>query len=492
MGGRPAVPRQRLPVVLGACAAIVLGTGCWSLRGASGGGQTQFHGPRRVDPSDVALPSGYRIEVVATGLTFPTALTFDDAGRAYVVEAGYSYGEAFTTAALRRVEPDGRTTVVASGGNGPWTGVAYHGGAFYVVQGGQTEGGRVVRIALDGRQTTLLEKLPSLGDHHANGPAVGPDGWLYFAQGTATNSGVVGDDNAQFGWLRRHPDFHDVPCRDVTLSGANFETRNALGDGRAVTGAFAPYGTATRPGQIVPGRVPCSGAVMRIPLAGGPPELVAWGLRNPFGLAFAPDGRLFVTENGYDVRGSRPVFGAADHLWVMERGRWYGWPDHSGGERLATARFKPPGKAIPAPVLAALPGVPPEPVARFAVNSSADGLDFSRSDRFGHVGQAFVALFGDMAPNTGKVMAPVGYEVVRVDVSTGAIVPFATNRGETRGPASWLKNGGLERPVAVRFDPGGAALWIVDFGVMTMSERGPRPAAATGVLWRVSRTGSGS
>jgi hypothetical protein len=33
--------------------------------------------------------------------------------------------------------------------------------------------------------------------------------------------------------------------------------------------------------------------------------------------------------------------------------------------------------------------------------------------------------------------------------------------------------GGLERPVAVRFDPGGTSLYVVDFGVMTVSPHGP-------------------
>jgi glucose/arabinose dehydrogenase len=44
-------------------------------------------------------------------------------------------------------------------------------------------------------------------------------------------------------------------------------------------------------------------------------EVVAWGfLRNPFGLAFAPDGSLYVSENAFDDRGSRPVWGTADVL----------------------------------------------------------------------------------------------------------------------------------------------------------------------------------
>ena len=61
-----------------------------------------------------------------------------------------------------------------------------------------------------------------------------------------------------------------------------------------------------------------------------------------------------------------------------------------------------------APLLASEPGKPPTPVAIFGVPASADGFDFSRSNSFGHVGEAFVAEFGDQAPTTGKSPHPVG------------------------------------------------------------------------------------
>ena len=439
----------------------------------------------------MALPAGYRIEAVASGLTFPTGVAFDDGGRPHVLEAGYSYGERWTLPRLLRLDPGGAKVTVATGGrNGPWNGVAFADGAFFVAEGGQLEGGRILRISPEGAVRALVEGLPSLGDHHTNGPAAGSDGWLYFGQGTATNSAVVGPDNAEFGWLRRHPEFHDVPCEDVTLAGRNFESENPLtadeGD-RAVTGAYAPFGAPTTAGQVVPGRVPCSGAVLRVPLRGGDVELVAWGFRNPFGLAFAPDGALFVAENGYDDRGSRPAWGTPDVLWEVRAGAWYGWPDYAAGRLMAEGAFDPPGGDAPAPLLARHPQRPPAPAARFAVHSSSNGLDFSRSATFGHVGHAFVAQFGDMAPPVGKVLAPVGFKVVRVDVETGVVDDFAVNRGPTNGPASRIGGGGLERPVAVRFDPTGDTLYVVDFGVMTVTERGPVPREDTGVLWRITR-----
>lgn len=476
---------------------LLVTAACFSMRPSHGGGQgVKFTGPRRVQPSDVALPDGYRIEAVASGLTFPTGVAFDDSGTPYVVESGYSYGERWTTPRLVRVERGGRVAVVATGGrNGPWNGVAYGLGAFWVAEGGELEGGRILRISRDGKIDRVVEGLPSLGDHHTDGPAIGSDGWIYFGQGTATNSAVVGEDNAKFGWLPRHPDFHDIPCKDVTLAGRNYETSDPVhpGGGKVRTGAYSPFGTPTAAGTVVRGKVPCNGAILRVRPEGGAPELVAWGFRNPFGLAFAPDGTLYVAENGYDDRGSRPVHGAPDVIWAVKPGAWYGWPDFSAGRRLDEGdSFDPPGKPKPEPVLSPEPGQPPQPVAALGVHSSSNGIDFCRSEGFGHRGELFIAQFGDMAPNAGKTLNPVGYRVKRLNVETGISEDFATNRGSVSGPASRIGNGGLERPVAVRFDPAGTALYVVDFGVMTMGPQGPAPQPETGVLWRITRTGRAS
>lgn len=472
-----------------AAAAVTL-AGCYDLRGSQGGGQVATPAPRAVNAADVAVPSGYRIEAVAQGLTFPTGVAFDEDGGVYVVESGYAYGEVWTTPKLLQVEPGRPPRVIARGGrNGPWNGVAFGNGHFYVAEGGQLEGGRILRIAGDGTIRALVEGLPSQGDHHTNGPVVGPDGAVYFGQGTATNSGVVGPDNAEFGWLKRFPKFHDIPCRDVTLRGESYESSHVLkpGEGRVATGAFSAYGQASRPGQVVAGRVPCNGAVMKIAKAGEAPELVAWGFRNPFGLAFAPDGQLYVTDNGYDDRGSRPVWGAGDLLWRVAPGAWHGWPDFSGSRPLNQEEFHSRGEDPPRPLLARLPNPPPKPAAILGVHSSSNGFDFSRSARFGHVGEAFVAQFGDQAPATGKVLGPVGFKVVRVDVATGRIEDFAINRGKDNGPASALGTGGIERPVAARFSRDGTSLYVVDFGVMEMTQQGPAPRPGTGVLWRIQR-----
>lgn len=486
--------RTRSLAALSTC-SLIAAVGCFRVRGADGGGQDVAQKTARAPSGEqVHLPAGYRIAAVAKNLTFPVGIAFDDAGELHVVESGYSYGEKFTAPRLLHLGKDGAVRVVATGTGGPWTGVVFAKGAFFVADGNVKEGGRILRIDKNGTIKPIVEGLPSYGDHHTNGPALGPDGMLYFSQGTATNAGVVGEDNHEFGWLERKRDFRDVPCQDVTLAGVNFESKNPLGpdeNAKVSTGAYVPFGTKTEKGQVIKGAVPCTGAVMKVSPDGGKPELVAWGFRNPFGLAFSGDGRLFLTENGYDVRGSRPVWGTADHLYEVKPGVWYGWPDFSGGMPVTAKRFAVPGKDPPAFVFDKHPNTPPPPIAFFGVHSSSNGFAFSKSPAFGHVGQAFVSQFGDMAPKVGKTLDPVGFKVVRVDTTNGVITDFAVNAGDQNGPASKIGHEGLERPTDCKFDPTGAALYVADFGVMTVSEKGPSPVEKTGVLWRIVRTGEG-
>ncbi len=476
------------------CPFLLAVTSCYRMRSSHGGGQISSISSRKINTSDIALPPGYKIEAVVSGLTFPTAVAFDDEQRAYVIEAGYSYGEVFGEPKLLRIEPGGTTTQIAKGANnGPWTGITFYKGAFYVAEGGEREGGKILRINMDGSIKELIANLPSVGDHHTNGPVI-KDGYIYFGQGTATNSSVVGPDNKEFGWLMRKKDFHDIPCADIVLNGINFTSENVLAEGskgEATTGAYSPFNQSTIPGEIKKGSIPCTGSILRIPIDGGAPELVAWGFRNPFGLALNEQGRLYITENGYDDRGSRPVWGAGDVLWEVRPGLWYGWPDYSAGKSIIDdEEFKVPGKDPVKAILQIQPNKPPKPVAIFGVHSSSNGFDFCTNAAFGYAGEAFVAQFGDMAPKAGKVLAPVGFKVVRVNINSGVIQDFAVNKGRKNGPATRFKRGGLERPVSVKFDPSGKAMYIADFGIMRLTKKSVQPQVKTGVIWKITKEGS--
>lgn len=445
---------------------------------------------RTVNAKDIQVPSGYTVEVVSTGLTFPTSVTFDEQGNAFVIESGYSYGGEWETPRLLRIGKDGSLTSIAKGTkNGPWNGVTYHQGVFYVAEGGHAEGGKILKISKDGKITTLVEDLPSFGDHHTNGLVI-KDGYIYFGQGTATNSSVVGVDNWMMGWLSDNKEFHDIPCEDITLAGKNFLTDNPMSmapaSDKVKTGAYSNFGDTTYAGQVIKGTIPCSGAIFRIKLDGGPLELIAWGLRNPYGMAVDGSGDLYVTENGFDARGSRPVITNGDHLWKIIPGMWYGWPDYDGGIPVNQENKSRPGERPPSFILANHPNSPPKPAAIFGMHSSSNGIAFERNDAFGIDGRAVVAQFGDMTPITGKMSSPVGYKVVMVDVNTGTVQDFATNKGGI-GPASSLQTGGLERPVDVEFSPDGRSLFIVDFGIMSMVPTGPLPEKQSGVVWKITK-----
>lgn len=97
-----------------------------------------------------------------------------------------------------------------------------------------------------------------------------------------------------------------------------------------------------------------------------------------------------------------------------------------------------------------------------------------------------MAQFGDVTPATGVVKTPPGYKIVRVNIGSGSVTTFARNKIAAPGPASKAGGGGLERPVDVQFDRTGEAMYVVDFGIMTMPLI-PNPRRGTGVLWRITR-----
>jgi glucose/arabinose dehydrogenase len=409
---------------------------------------------------------------VADGLSFPTSLTFDDDGVPYVAESGLPFGGAPPGGRVWRLGPDGQRTLLAEGLLPPVNGLVFHQGALYVSGG---ERGYIARLELDGRLETVLDGLPGPGNYHTNMVVPGPDGRLYFSQGALTNSGIVGLDAYELGWLRRLPHSHDVPGLEVELTDVAVETDDPLSDqpgARARTGAFNRFGAAQPAGaRLAPG-VPCTAAVMRCEPDGSDLELVAWGLRNAYGLGFLPDGRLIATDQGLDDRGSRPVGNAPDLLFEVREGAWYGWPDFIGGDPITDERYIPVRGAPPAFLLANHDQLPaPAPaLLRFPVNTAAVKFDVAPAAAGDLAGQLVVALFGDERPMTGPAGPRVGRSLVRVDPADWSMHPLAT---------------GFSRPIDVRFSPDGA-LHALDFGEFEMKEGGGLAArAASGGLWRL-------
>ncbi|MCJ8165669.1 hypothetical protein MKJ04_12525 [Pontibacter sp. E15-1] len=139
---------------------------------------------RTVQAGDVQVPASYKVEAAATRLAVPSGIAFDEQGNVFFIEAGYSCIDVFKKPRLVQLMPNGETRTIA--------------------EGNIKQGGRILRISKDGKITTMVENLPRFGDHQTNGPAIGNDVYIYFGQGTTTNSAIVGKDNYLMGWLAKN------------------------------------------------------------------------------------------------------------------------------------------------------------------------------------------------------------------------------------------------------------------------------------------------
>jgi Glucose / Sorbosone dehydrogenase len=425
------------------------------------------------------VSTAYGSRQVVQGLNFPTGITLDDAGTLYVAESGLPFSGAPPGGRILQVRHDRTLRILLEGLRPPVNGVTYHQGSLYISEGGYPA--RITRLDSSGALSVVVDDLPGPGNYHTNMVAFGPDGLLYFSQGAMTNSGIVGLDAYQLGWLGRLPHQHDLPGYDIVLAGGYALTADPLtgGSARARTGAFAPFGSVLPAGTSIPAQLPCTAAVMRCSPEGGQLELVAWGLRNAYGLGFLPDGRLLATDQGPDDRGSRPVGHAPDLLFELRPGCWYGWPDFIGGDPITDPKYRSGrGPALryllanhaelPAPEPALLRFPPHAGALKFDLVPVSSALDW----------QMVVALFGDEAPLT----APPGQRVGR---SLGVVDP-------TNWSLHDLDVAPLARPIDIRFFAPRRVLYVLDFGEFEVtSNQGLRADPGTGCVWEVAVPVSG-
>ncbi|MEW5784924.1 MAG: hypothetical protein AB1767_07610 [Bacillota bacterium] len=430
------------------------------------------------DPEALELPAGYRAEVVAKGLTYPTSMAIDDSGVIFVGEAGYTYGPKTTAARIMAVLPDGRIQELASGFDGPLNGLALRENSLYV-----SHRGKITMLDLESEEIEdLVTDLPSLGDHQNSDLVFGADGALYFGQGSATNAGVVGSDNFVYAWADRYPDFHDRPSRNFTLTGENYESSDLSTVDPAdtkTTGAFAPFGQSRDKGETVEGVVPAGAAVYRLDIETGKLSVYADGLRNPYGLFTADDGTIYATNLGYDDRGVRAVKNSPDWLVRLREGAWYGWPDFAGKIALTEPIFASERGVNRRPLIVDPPPVE-APLATFPPHYSPMKLA-AAPDGFPDPG-LYVAIFGDGQPLTEDLAELVPTGVLKVDPATGKYDWFVKNKGQ---PRDGRDGRGLKRVIDVKFSPDGEALYLLDFGVMEFTDMAPNAIPHTGVLWKI-------
>lgn len=427
---------------------------------------------RYLNPADINVPEGYRVEVYAVGLDAPSCMVFDEDRSLLIAESGFISGNARILRLLNN-----RYEFVADGFKPPITGMNVYKGGIYV-----SHKGYITVLRRDGTRENIIMGLPSNGDYGNCNVDFDVNGKMYFGQGTVTNSGIVGLDNT---WVIDYPFGHDYPGSYILLNGQNFPTPDILAvrNPIAYTGAFAPFGEMNMPYEIRKAAVKASGSILRANPDGSELELVVWGLRFPSHIRFDHSGRLFAANQGFENRGSRPVDNAPDEFQLITQGIWYGWPDFAGGEPVTASRFTPEGGRPLEFLLANHPNVPPRPFAIFPSHSTIVGFDFNYSN-FGPYGHAYITEFGSAGRITDGLVTPYagfGHRISEIDMGSGGITTFAINKSGFS--ASITREGGFSRPVDLVFGTD-RAMYVLDFGLNDMNNPNlyfPN----TGVIWRI-------
>jgi glucose/arabinose dehydrogenase len=550
-------------------------------------GNTAFFNPK-LKPS-IDLPAGFKATVFAAGLNAPTGLAFlGDAKsfKVYVLESGHGLpspcneqGSPIVGGTFSPTNPFTPDILVfdqkgnkiagplakptATGGGlqpaGPAVDIGFvhgfQGGKLFATDSnqathahnGQNNSSRIVMVdPTSGKVTPFIINLPT-GDHPTEQLAF-KGRWIYWSQGSTTNSGVVGRDNG--GGANQS----DIPCQDIVLS------KNVFNSGKGVfTSGYSPFGV-TQPGKKIKaffnsftGKVRkgvCDGATLRARLDDPKTiEPVGWGHRNGYAIRFPPKdhplaGALLVGEDGPDERGARPTNNAPEVLSLDRQNadgtpNYHGWPDQFGFLASSQAVFNPiggpsddlcvsdpsnpPSLCTPASlkqilkqdvpirdVLAFPPQEITEPLAIEAADSSFTGIDFAPDSFVQGVvrrGAALYSLEGDFgfsAPNATDPAPEVGHEVKLINFSqtsddndgnplTLNIQNFARN--STGDQAFVTKINGFNRPTNIRFGPDGCA-YVADYGaVRDLGEdshfKGPPSNGplvqipGTGVIWKI-------
>lgn len=81
------------------------------------------------DPRAAAVPRGYRVDILAKGLTYPTSVEFDGRGNVFIAEAGYSYGDPIAPARILMMsDQGGPIRTIADSLSGPVDDILWFGG----------------------------------------------------------------------------------------------------------------------------------------------------------------------------------------------------------------------------------------------------------------------------------------------------------------------------------------------------------------------------
>ncbi len=246
----------------------------------------------------------------------------------------------------------------------------------YAQQNATDYSGKITRLTGANLQTAAdaVINLPrSTGDHTSNQPVFGPDGKMYFQQGSKTAMGAP--DNA---WGLREESILSSAILQIDTVALNTRLNNAQGSINVLTtdagGTYNPYAA----GSLV--------------------KLYATGVRNAYNIFWHSNGHLYAPTNGSAAGGALPATATTpaipknnqtqdDWLYDVVEGGYYGHPNPSRGELVAHGGN--PTAAVDANEIEAYPvGTQPAanyipPAFVFGKNYSPNGALEYKSETFG-------------------------------------------------------------------------------------------------------------
>ena len=296
-------------------------------------------------------------EFAASAFSGPVSIAFDSRGRLFV---GTYSGKILI---MLDADEDGRVDQIKTFATGHVQplGLEFRAnGDLYLTSNPLGGAGRIIRLRdtngddVADETTIIVDGLPSDGDHQTDRLKFGPDGLLYFGQGSSTDAGT--------------PD----------------------------------------PGR--PGERLYNASVLRIDVDNPAINVVATGLRNPFGMAFHPEnGQLFTTDGGSGELGQLPDNSPPEEInWIVS-GNHYGFPGCEG----------PPNAGNPA--CAGVRG----PIATFTPHLTPTSIAFYTGPQAGEsTNQMLVTLFKHLPGQGGDLQrfiltgdAATGFQATRVEPS---------------------------------------------------------------------------
>ena len=303
---------------------------------------------------------------------------------------------------------------------------------WYGFEGAPDWSGKISRISgrnLEIAQDVVVNLPRSIRDHLTNQPSFGPDGALYFPQGS---NSTFGAPDAEWG---------NRPERMLTAAILRLDVHRVA------------------PGKPLDARTLDGGGNYDPNLPGAPLTIYASGVRLAYDLLWADDGHLYVPVNGSSAGGNTPEphvlhnipISEDDWLFRIKPGGYYGHPNPqqghyilNGGNPTSTYDFA----EIPQYPVGTLPDPQWTPaVFDFGKHVSANGIIQYKSDTFG--GRLRRRLL------VCRYNIPGDIAVLELESATGAVKAYTPR-------IAGLAN--LNNPLDLAEDPARGSIYVSEYG----------------------------